>query len=233
MKVNFYPYMNFGSLDEVKAKTVYGNFIPQNRSVVLPDSFERSEDVLIEALDKLSGLRFSADDIKKVRRYGANPVFASGQEALNFAKTNKIPIIFGKVDQPDIHAQWINDKHTIVINDAYRTNNNPAVTYAISAAILHELAHAKDGDGISSIQEEIDCLSMNALAFNEYRKQNPKLFDNVSLPILKDGVELYTDLFMGNNEKALIERIRLKYGSLQAGSPNHEPQKFAMKVANI
>ena len=234
MKVNLFAQLHFGNaFDEAKIKSVYGNFIPSNRAVVLPDSFERNDNVLNEALEKLSTLRFSPKDIKKVKRYGANPVFMSGQEALEFAKSNKIPIVFGKVDLPDIHAQWVNDKHTIVINDAYRMNKEPAVVYAISAAILHELAHAKDGDGISSIQEEIDCLSMNALAFNEYKKQNPKMFENVDLPILKDGVELYTDLFMGNNSKALEERIRLKYGNLQIGSPKHEPQKFALKVANL
>lgn len=233
MKVCFPLNLHFGSLDTFKARTIYGSFIPAARSVVLCDTYEKSDDVLTEALDKLSTLKFSNDEIKKVQRYGAKPVFKSGKEALDFAKEQNISIVFGKVDQPDIHAQWQNDKNTIVINELYRENRDEALVYAISAALLHELAHAKDKDGISSIQEEIDCLAMNALAFNEYKKQNPTLFQQNASPIIKDGVALYADLFMGNDEGALVDRVRLKYGNLKTGSPNHEPQKFALKVANL
>ena len=234
MKIDFSAQIKFGSgFDETAIRSVYGKFIPANKDILPADSFEKNTDTLDLALEKLSELNFSKDDIKKIQRYGARPIFKSGREALDFARTNKIPIVFGEVEQPDIHAQWVNDRHVIVINSKYKDNKEPAIVYAISAAIMHELAHAKDGDGISSIQEEIDCLAMNALAFNEYKKKNPQLFKDINLPIIKDGVELYANLFMGNNPKALEERVKSKYGNLPVGSPNHEPKKFAMKIAEF
>lgn len=234
MQINSVYPVHFGnSFDEAKARSVFNGFLPANKPIISVDTFEKKNDVLNAALEKLSEIEFAEDDIKKVNRFGANPMFSSGKEALEFAKKENIPIVFGEVDQPDIHAQWINDKRTIVINEAYRDNKEPAIVYAISSAILHELGHAKDGDGISSIQEEIDCLSMNALAFSEFKKKNPEIFKNSNLPIIKDGVELYTNLFMGNDKKALEDRIRLKYGTLPVGSPNHKPQRFAHKVAEF
>lgn len=234
MQINSVSAANFGNFyNETRVRNIFNEFIPQNRHVLGSDSFEKHDIVLDTALEKLKELEFSKEDINKVRRFGAKPMFLSGKEALDFAKKEKIPIVFGEVDQPDIHAQWINDKRTIVINEAYRNNKEPAIVYAISSAILHELGHAKDGDGVSSIQEEIDCLSMNALAFNEFKKKNSELFKKTDLPIIKDGVELYTNLFMGNDKKALEERIRLKYGTLPVGSPNHKPKRFAHKVAEF
>ncbi len=233
MRINsVYPVYFGSSFDMVQARSVFKGFLPENANVQA-DSFEKKQDILNTALEKLSEIEFLKEDIEKVNRFGAKPMFSSGKEALDFAKKENIPIVFGEVDQPDIHAQWINDKRTIVINEAYKNNNEPAIIYAISSAILHELGHAKDGDGVSSIQEEIDCLAMNALAFNEFKKKNTELFKNSDLHIIKDGVELYTNLFMGNDKKALEERIRLKYGTLPVGSPNHKPKRFAHKVAAL
>ena len=234
MQINSVSLTNFGNFyKETKIKNIFNSFIHPKNLEVSSDNFVKQSDVLNTALEKLGELEFSKEDIKKVRRFGANPMFLNGKDALDFAKKENIPIVFGEVDQPDIHAQWINDKRMIVINEAYRDNKETAVIYAISSAILHELGHAKDGDGVSSIQEEIDCLSMNALAFNEFKKKNPEIFNKSDLPIIKDGVELYTNLFMGNDKKALEERIRLKYGTLPVGSPNHKPKRFAHKVAEF
>ena len=155
----------------------------------------------------------------------------SGKEAMDYARNSNISIIFGKVDQPDVHAQWVNDKRTIVINDRYKDSKNPAEIYAISAAILHELAHSKDNDGISSIQEEIDCLALNALAYEFYDKKYPKLFKNASAPIIQDGVALYAKLFLENHPQELKERIKLKYGNLSTESPYHPADKFALKIS--
>ena len=79
------------------------------------------------------------------------------------------------------------------------------------------------------MQEEINCLGMNALAFNEFRKQRPDLFKNQNAPIIEDGVELYANLFFGNDEKALVERIRLKYGYLPSANSKHTESDFVKK----
>ena len=173
MKINCYSQVKFcHSYSNARMKSVYAGFFPQDKKIQSGDLHDKNNDTINLALEKLSELNFSKSDIEKVARYGAVPVFKNGKEAIEFAKANSIPIIFGKVDQPDIHAQWVNDKNTIIINESYRFTKSPEIIYAISAAILHELGHAKDADGISSIQEEIDCLSLNALAFNEFNTLN-------------------------------------------------------------
>lgn len=232
MKINFSAQVRFGNFsDESKIRGIYDGFIQPDKKIINVDRFEKSPNILNLALNLLEQIEFATEDIKRVKRYGARPVFRSGKEAVEFAKVHQIPIIFGKVAQPDVHAQWDNSQKTIVINEMYKNTQNPADLYAISSAILHELSHAKDDDGISSIQEEIDCLAMNAMAFNVYQKRNPELFKGANSPIIKDGVALYTRLFMGDNKAALEERVRMKYGNLPAGSPNHEPQKLALEIA--
>jgi len=147
-------------------------------------------------------------------------------------RKNDIEVVFDKVDTDDIHAQWINSQNKIVINEKYRNTRSMAEIYAISAALFHEISHAKDKDSISSIQEEIDCLAMNALAFNVFLNKHPKIFNGNSSPIIKDGVALYTNLFLGDDKQALMKRIKLKYGDLKLESPNHKASEFAKEIIN-
>lgn len=215
---------------EPKARNVYSPFLSASKPIHNPDVFIRNIDSLEVALDHLRTLKFDADDLKKVQRYGVIPSFKDGAEAVNFAKDNNISMVFGPVFFHDVHAQWLNKTKTIVINDRYQDTRDVADIYAISAALLHELTHAKDGDGESSIQEEINCLGMNALAFSAFRRKNPRIFVDAQSPIIKDGVELYSNLFMGDDESALINRIRLKYGNLPLESGGHKASAFARKI---
>ncbi len=235
MKVNFSAQIqniNPQFVINPKENELYRAFLPASKTFYNPDVYLRNPDILNISLNKLASLKFNKEDIAKVQRYGVKQIFKDGQEALSFAKNNDIKIVFGKVDKQDVHAQWLQDENKIIINDTYKDTRSMAEVLAISAAIFHELSHAKDRDGISSIQEEIDCLGMNALAFNVFRKQNPRIFTKDSSPIIKDGVELYTNLFLGDNEQTLLERIKLKYGSLPVESPNHKASAFAKKINN-
>ncbi len=210
-----------------KSLDLYKDFVQLKResfSIETPQA-----DSLVLALKHLQGLTFEKADVEKVKRFGVELAFNSGREALDFAKENQIPIIFDKIP-PEIHAQWQNTRRTIVINDKYKSTKDPAEILAISSAILHELSHAKDNDGISSIQEELDCLAMNALAFTAFQRKTPELFTGVSSPIIDDGVAIYSKLFMGNDENALKTRVRLKYGDLNIESPNHVAKAFAKDI---
>lgn len=232
MKVNFCAQTKQTATtvpNELAVRNLYKNFISINKPIYDKDVYIKDFSTLNFALNKLSEVSFSKDDIKKIKRYGAKPIFKNGKEALKFAKDNNILITFEKVSSPDIHAQWINIENKIIINDRYKNTRNLAEIYAISAAIIHELAHAKDKDDISSIQEEINCLAMNALAFNAFRNENPDLFKGQNSPIIEDGVELYSNLFLGDNKEALIQRIKLKYGDLATTSENHPASDFVQK----
>ena len=55
------------------------------------------------------------------------------------------------------------------------------------------------------------------------------LFKNQNAPIIEDGVELYTNLFFGNDENALVKRIKLKYGYLPISNSKHTLSDFAKK----
>ena len=217
-------------LSETKARNVYSPFLSESKPIHNPDVFIRDIDSLAVAVDHLRTLKFDDSDVKKVKRYGVVPSFRDGAEAVDYARKQGISVVFGPILFYDVHAQWINKTKTVVINDRYQDTRDAADIYAISAALLHELSHAKDGDGESSIQEEINCLGMNALAFSAFRRKNPRVFDGAQSPIIKDGVELYSNLFMGDDENALINRIRLKYGDLPLESPGHAASTFAKKI---
>jgi len=209
---------------------LYKDFLPVKTELPMDLYISNNCNPLDLALKYLSDLEFLPDDVEKVKKLGIRQIFKSGKEAVRFAHENNIPIIFDKVDAEDIHAQWLNNRHVIVINDRYKNTKNPAEVYAISAALIHELAHAKDNDSISSVQEELDCLAMNALAFNVFNKKNPALFAKNNAPIINDGVALYTKLFLNGDRKALVDRIKLKYGDLSLESPNHSASAFAKEI---
>ena len=233
MKISFcssakYPKSNIAN--EAMVREVFKDFINPNKPVHNHDVYVKGFDSLKQALDFLAELSFSQKDIDTVKRYGVAPVFKSGAEALLLAQKNNIKIVYDKVSNPDVHAQWVNSDNKVIINDRYKNTKNLAEIYAISAAIFHELSHAKDGDDTTSIQEEINCLGMNALAFNVFRNKRPDLFKNQNAPIIEDGVELYTNLFFGNDENALVKRIKLKYGYLPISNSKHTLSDFAKKT---
>ena len=212
---------------------LYKGFLPVKNNLPADMYISSKSNSLNMALNYLENLEFLPEDVTKLNKLGIPLIFKNGKEAVDFAKNNNIPVIYDKVDAEDIHAQWINNRHVIVINDRYKNTKNPAEIYAISAALIHELAHAKDNDSISSVQEETECLAMNALAFNVFKRNNPALFDKNNSPIIDDGVGLYTNLFLGSDKHALIERIRKKYGNLSLESPNHVASELAKEIKQV
>ena len=140
-----------------EVSSVYSAFLKPSQISDNSDIFVKKFDSLKYALDCLKELKFNSYDLKKIKDYGVSPIFKDGAEAMEFAKENNIQIVYEPVSCSDVHAQWDNFQNKIIINERYKNTKNLAEIYAISAAILHELSHAKDKDDKSSIQEEINC----------------------------------------------------------------------------
>lgn len=225
MKVNLLSKNNTNIAYKAKTLDLYRDFLPQNQHNRASELY-----AIEEALKILENIKFPQADIEKTNGIISNLAFKDGAEAVSFLKKENIPIIFAKFDRDDIHAQWQHNRHVIAINEKYKNTRNISEIQAISAAILHELAHAKDNDFHNSIQEELDCLAMNALAYRAIKKGNPASIEASSAPIIQDGVELYSKLFFQEDKKGLIERVRSKYGNLPLESPNHKAQKIAEKI---
>lgn len=107
---------------------------------------------------------------------------------------------------------------------------------AISEAMFHEAGHSKDKDGLSSIQEEIDCLALNTLAFRYHSLKYAKVFEKAKdSAIINDGVALYAKLYFDKdpNKQALVNRIIEKYGDLDFTSPNHAIPNNSILMSGI
>lgn len=192
------------------------------------------EENLLKAVNQLNYIKFDKDDVKHVQSMGIVLPFQSGKEAVDYIKNSHIGIKFDKFDSKYVHAQYDFDNNCIKINDIYKNTQNKAVILAISEAILHETGHAKDKDEGTSLQEEIECLALNAIAHRSIVKNIPNAFENSDSLIVKDGVCVYGDLFFGANDSksALTERIKIKYGHLPVGDFKHPPSALAYKVKN-
>ena len=189
---------------------------------------------LINAVNKLNKLEFDKDDVKHVQSLGAVLPFFSGKEAVKFIEDSHIEVKFAPMPSENTHAQYDFKDNCIKINELYRNTQNPAEILAISEAILHEVGHAKDQDGESSLQEEMDCLAMNALAHRTFSKNYPGIFANSNSLIVNDGVAIYSDLFFDPNpsNSALIKRLNIKYGHLPVGDFKHPPSNVALQSKN-
>ncbi len=180
---------------------------------------------LNDAMNELEKIHFSQNDIKYMQSLGVDVKFNNGKEIADFIKKNKIKVEFDKMGSKAAHAQWVKANNKITINHKYKNTTNPLLIVAISEAICHEGGHAKDGDDISSIKEEFDCLALNTLANRYHQRAYPNLFkENSEADILKNGVNLYTELFFApdQNKERLVNRIINKYGDLPLTSPNHD-----------
>ncbi|MEI7474652.1 MAG: hypothetical protein WCK67_07715 [bacterium] len=189
-----------------------------------------------EALEKLREVKFLPGDLDYLNSMGVNTVYKSGEEAVKTIIERGIKVEFAPVDSPKAHAQWDCENNRIVINDKYKDTKDPAVILAISEAMFHEAGHAKDNDGISSIQEEIDCLALNTLAFRYHLSKYQKVFDNAQdAAIINDGVALYARLYFDKdpNKQALVNRVLDKYGDLPFTSPNHSIPSNSLLMSGI
>lgn len=207
----------------------------QNFYVVPPLSsiFPRVKDKnILEAINHLNHLEFDKNDVEHVQSLGVVLPFFNGKDALGLIKKSRIDVKFAPLASNSVHAQYDYDDNCIKINQIYKETRNPAEIFAIAEAILHEAGHAKDYDSASSLQEEIDCLALNALSHRVYSKQFPDLFKSSDSLIIKDGVCVYGDLFFDDDplKMALIKRLRLKYGHLPAGDLTHPPSNIALKI---
>lgn len=198
-----------------------------------------SDPVLSEAVSRLKEVKFLPGDLEHMKKLGVNPIYNSGEEAINLLVAKGFKVEFGPVSSPKCHAQWEKENNKIVINDKYKGTTDQGVILAISEALFHELGHAKDDDNISSIQEEFDCLALNTLANRYHQYYYPAAFQNTSnADIVNDGVCLYTKLFFDSDpeKQALVQRVIEKYGNLPLESPNHESAvttKILSKLTNL
>ncbi len=196
------------------------------------DSCYFSNSTINKALTYLEPIKFDKKDIKHLQSLGVVLPFLSGKEAVEFIKKNNVKIKFDNMTSQSAHAQYNFETNTIKINNKYENTTSEAEILAISEAILHEAGHAKDKDGYSSIQEEIDCLSLNTLAHRNIIKKHKEIFSNSNSPIVKDGVCVYEKLFFDKNplKTPLVNRLKDKYGELNVGDFKHPPTNIAYKV---
>lgn len=187
---------------------------------------------IAKALTELKTLEFDDEDIKYLKNMGVNVPYKSGADALRFIEKQNIRIMFDTPTAQNIHAQYDFGKNIIIINKRYKDTPDFATTLAIGEAILHEAGHAKDNDGDSSIQEELDFLGMNAIAHRAFLKKYGNIFSDSTEPIIKDGVSLYAKLFFDPDPEKLklIQRITEKYGDLPSGDRMHPPGAIARAV---
>ena len=187
------------------------------------------------ALSELDNIRFGENDLSYLKNMGVNPPYKSGFEAVEFIKKSNVRIAFAKTSSKHIHAQYDYEKNTIYINDLYKNSQDFPVILAISEAILHEAGHAKDNDGDSSIQEELDFLGMNAIAHRAFLKKYGDIFNESDELIVKDGVNVYAELFFDPDpdKQKLVERMKTKYGYLQQGDTLHPASKLARTIKGV
>jgi len=211
--------------------------IPPNLSIVkTQETFFAptwlKDTTIIKALGYLNNLEFEPADIKEVQSQGSILPFLSGKDAVSFIKNSNTRIKFSAMPSPNIHAQYDYENNFIKVSELYKSTQNPAEILAIAEAILHEAGHAKDTDGQSSVQEEINCLALNALSHRAFSKKFPNIFLNADALIIKDGVSIYSELFFDKDplKTKLINRLQQKYGFLPTGDFNHPPSDLAFKV---
>lgn len=214
---------------KVSRPTIFSFLNPQKKS--LPWIKEEN---LLEAVNNLNYLEFDKNDVKHVQSLGVVLPFLSGTEAVKFIKNSHTEIKFAPMSSENTHAQYDYEDNCIKINEIYKDTKNPAEILAISESILHEAGHAKDQDDVSTVQEEFDCLAMNALSHRAICKSSPNIFEQADSKIVKDGVCLYADLFFDSDPKklALLERVKMKYGNLPVGDLKHSPSGLALDVKN-
>lgn len=205
------------------------------RSVDFQHDLPWVKDIVLEsALSEINDLYFDPADIRYVENMGIELPFKSGKECVDFIKKENIRLGFAKPYEKSIHAQYSFDANTIMINKRYKGTKDYAVMLAIGEAILHEAGHAKDRDGQSSIQEELNFLGMNAVAHRAFIKKYSDVFSESTAPIVCDGVSVYAKLFFEPDpeKKNLIARIKEKYGDLPVGDRLHPPGVIAKAAAH-
>lgn len=181
--------------------------------------------ILEQALQRLGQIQHHPPDEIQIRHLGIMPPLSSGAQAVQLIRQRGIQVAFGDMGDSKAHAQWLSDHNLIMINQRYRGDSRPETLSAIASAIYHEAGHAAgNGDGQSSVQEELNCLALNVLGHQHFAATDPAYAHAASTsPLLSDGVALYPKLFFDPdpNKQALINRVLDKYGDLPLQSPGH------------
>lgn len=183
---------------------------------------------ILAALGVLAQTRNLPQDEAYLESQGITVLFRSGQEALELIRQRQTSVEFGDTGDPSAHAIWLKEQNKMIINQRYRGDMSRPVQYAIAEAIYHEAGHAtRMGDNQSSIQEELNCLALNTLAYRSHVAMDPwypQATANGPLKALfENGVALYAKLFFDPDpmKRALVSRVIEKYGSLPPESPDH------------
>ncbi len=224
-------------LPDFKAK-VYSNGSPgANPVFVTVEKPDRAQISTIKrALDELEEVEYLQNDLLYMKTLGANPPFQNGREAVDWIKKNKAKILYADFSNSNVHAclnYSENDGITILINSKYKNDCSYPDVLAISEAIFHECGHGKDMDNENSIQEELNCLSLNVLAHRFYQKKYKGIFDNSNSFLYTQGVSLYPKLFFDFFKTALKNRIADKYGYLRSGDSKHPATDLAEDIKRI
>ena len=190
--------------------------------------------IIISALDELRKVKFSLADVVYLQNMGLEIPFKSGEDAVNFIKSSNLRIAFEDTGNEGIHAQYNYNENKIMLNKKYKNTSDTADVLALAEAILHESAHAKDNDGESSIQEELNNLGLGVLAHRFFEKKYPEIFNYSNTLIVNDGVNIYAKIFFDNDHKKikLKNRVKQKYGLLPAGDNIHNASKLALEIKN-
>lgn len=178
-----------------------------------------------QALGILALIRNLPGDEAYLRSMGIDIIFNNGQQALDVIRNKGIRVDFGDMGDSKAHAQWIAEQNLIMINQKYRGDFSKANLYAISEAIYHEAGHAaRSGDNQASVQEELNCLGLNTLAYRYHSTIDPQFANTAnSSRLIQDGVALYSRLFFDADpwKRGLVNRVIEKYGMLPASTPDH------------
>ena len=192
------------------------------------------EDTIQKALNELSKVEFHPNDVLYMKNLGVNLPFQNGNEAVEYLKSRNIEVAYAEFSNPNVHACLdTSDKiPNVLLNSKYKELTSFAAILAISEAFIHESGHAKDGDSENSIQEEINCLALNVLTHQYYKKTYPDVFKDQNSPLFFEGVNLYDSLFFDFDpeKKALKKRISEKYGFLNVSSRNHPGSQMAYDI---
>lgn len=204
---------------------------PVYATVNVPDEVQIS--TIKKALEELKSVEFLPNDFLYMETTGINPPFKNGREAIDWINQSGAKILYADFSSPNVHACLNYNKEDgsiIFINSNYKDNCTHADILAISEAILHECGHGKDFDCENSIQEELNCLSLNVMCHRFYEKKYPGIFKNSDSFLFSQGVSLYPKLFFDFYKTALIQRVAQKYGYLQSGDNKHKAGKLAHSI---
>ena len=225
----FYQYNNF-SMNKEKTN------LSKNSSKITKTDFPWVKNpIIISALDELNQVKFNPEELAYIKSLGLEIPFQSGADAIDFIKKSNLRIDFADTGAEGIHAQYDYGENKILLNKSYKNTSDTADVLALAEAILHESGHAKDNDGESSIQEELNNLGMGALAHKFFERKYPQIFDYSKTLIVNDGVNVYSRLFFDSDieKKGLIKRVHQKYGLLPTGDEIHKPSILAQKIKNF